>query len=100
MRRPKWLVIAKNEYLLKTSGFRRYRKVFLILALTFVALYVLFAAPAMFSLASDLTKTFLLSDAALAFMQVMLFVIFVSIVTIPIMQTLQDTNVTPLETLL
>jgi hypothetical protein len=100
LRRPKWMVIAKNEYLLKTSGFRRYRRAFPILALALVAVYVLFVAPAMFSLASDYTRTFLLSDAALAFMQVMLFVIFISIVTIPIMQTLQDTNVTPLETLL
>jgi hypothetical protein len=100
LRRPKWLIIAKNEYLLKTSGFRRYRKVFPFLALAAVMLYVLFVAPAMFSLASDYTRTFLLSDAALAFMQVMLFVIFVSILTIPIMQTLQDTNITPLETVL
>jgi hypothetical protein len=98
--RPKWLVIARNEYLLKTSGFRHFRKVFPVLALAAVAFYVLIAAPAMFSIASDLTKSFLLSDAALAFMQVMLFVIFISIITIPIMQTLQDTNVTPLETIL
>ena len=93
-------MIAKNEYLLKTSGFRRFRRAFPFLALAAVAFYVLFAAPAMFSLASDLTKTFLLSDAALAFMQVMLFIIFISIITIPIMQTLQDTNVSPLETIL
>lgn len=33
-------------------------------------------------------------------MQVILFVIFISVLTIPVMQTLQDTNVTPLETLL
>jgi len=100
LRRPKWLIIAKNEYLLKTSGFRRYRRIFPFLASAAVMAYVLFVAPAMFSLASDLTKTFLLSDAALAFMQVMLFVIFISILTIPIMQTLQDTNIAPLETIL
>ena len=100
MRPPKWLVIAKNEYLLKTSGFRRFRRVFPFLATALVGLYVMLAAPAMFSLASGYTKNFLLSDAALAFMQVMLFVIFLSIITIPIMQTLQDTNVMPLETIL
>lgn len=100
MTRAKWPVIAKNEYLLKTSGFPRYRRVFPILVTVAVLLYVLVAAPWMSSLVSDLTRSFLLSDSALAFMQVMLFIIFISILTIPIMQTLQDTSVAPLETLL
>jgi len=98
--RPKWLIIAKNEYLLKTSGFPGWRRVFPILVIAAVLLYVLVVAPWMSSLVSGLTASFLLSDSALAFMQVMLFIIFVSILTIPIMQTLQDTNVAPLETLL
>jgi len=98
--RPKWLIIAKNEYLLKTSGFPGWRRVFPILVIAAVLLYVLVVAPWMSSLVSGLTESFLLSDSALAFMQVMLFIIFVSILTIPIMQTLQDTNVAPLETLL
>lgn len=100
MRRPKWLIIAKNEYLLKTSSFRDIRKAYPFLVTFLVALYVFIIAPAMFSSVSDLTRTFFLSDAALAFMQVMLFIIFVSIITIPIMQTLQDSNIAPLETLL
>ncbi len=70
------------------------------LALAFVAWYVLYAAPAVFSLASGLTQELFLSDAALAFLQVILFVIFISVLTIPIMQTLQDASLAPLETLL
>ncbi len=97
---PKWWLIARNEYLLKTSGIRRWRKVFPFLALAFVAWYVLYAAPAVFSLASGLTQELFLSDAALAFLQVILFVIFISVLTIPIMQTLQDASLAPLETLL
>lgn len=100
MQAPKWLIIAKNEYLLKTSSFRRYRAVYPLLATLLVVTYVFFAAPAMFAAASEYTRSFFLSDAALAFMQVMLFIIFISIITIPIMQTLQDSNVAPLETLL
>ena len=100
MRTPKWLIIAKNEYLLKTSSFRRYRNIYPILAAFIVIVYVFVAAPAMFAAASDYTRSFFLSDAALAFMQVMLFIIFISIITIPIMQTLQDSNIAPLETLL
>lgn len=98
--RPKWYLIARNEYLLKTSGIRRLRGAFPLLSLAFVAWYIIFAAPAIFSLASDLTKELILSEAALSFLQVMLFIIFISVFTIPIMQTLQDTDLAPLETLL
>jgi ABC-type transport system involved in multi-copper enzyme maturation permease subunit len=70
------------------------------MVLGLLAWYVVYAAPAAFSLASDLTKDLLLSEAALSFMQVMLFIIFISVFTVPIIQTLQDTNLAPLETLL
>lgn len=100
MPRPKWWLIARNEYLLKTSGMRRWRRPFPFVLVVLLAWYVVFAAPAVFSLASDLTKELLLSEAALSFMQVMLFIIFISVFTVPIIQTLQDTNLAPLETLL
>ncbi|NLX47199.1 MAG: ABC transporter permease [Euryarchaeota archaeon] len=100
MPRLKWWLIARNEYLLKTSGIRRWRRLFPIATVVLLAWYVMFAAPAVFSLASDLTKDLLLSEAALSFMQVMLFIIFISVFTVPIIQTLQDTNLAPLETLL
>lgn len=100
MPRPKWWLIARNEYLLKTSGIRRWRRLFPFITVALLAWYVAFAAPAVFSLASDLTKDLLLSEAALSFMQVMLFIIFISVFTVPIIQTLQDTNLAPLETLL
>lgn len=100
MPRPKWWLIARNEYLLKTSGIRRWRRIFPLLMVTLLAWYVLYAAPAVFSLASELTKDLLLSEAAMSFLQVMLFIIFISVFTVPIIQTLQDTNLAPLETLL
>lgn len=100
MPRPKWWLIARNEYLLKTSGIRRWRRIFPPLVVALLAWYVLYAAPAVFSLASDLTKDLLLSEAAMSFLQVMLFIIFISVFTVPIIQTLQDTNLAPLETLL
>lgn len=100
MPRPKWWLIARNEYLLKTSGIRRWRKIFPLMTVGLLAWYVMYAAPAMFSLASDLTMGLLLSEAALSFMQVMLFIIFISVFTVPIIQTLQDTSLAPLETLL
>ncbi len=99
-RRHKWWLIARNEYLLKTSGIRGWRRLLPFLMITLLAWYVAYAAPAVFSLASDLTKDLLLSEAALSFMQVMLFIIFISVFTVPIIQTLQDTSLAPLETLL
>lgn len=100
MRRPKWWLIARNEYLMKTSGIRRFRKAFPFLVTVLVVLYVFVAAPAVFSLASDLTKELFLSGTALAFLQMLLFLIFVSVLTIPLIQTLQDTNLAPFETVL
>ena len=87
--------MARNEYLLKTSGIRNWRGLFPLVTVVLLAWYVVFAAPAVFSLASDLTKDLLPSEAALSFMQVMLFISFISVFIVPIIQTLHDTNLAP-----
>jgi hypothetical protein len=94
---PKWLVIAKYEYLVKTSGFRRWRVLLPILMVAFIMFYIFILAPAMFSLFEGYTAQFILSEEALSFMQVILLIIFASVITIPIMQTLQDSRISPLE---
>ncbi len=94
---PKWAVIAKYEYMVKTSGFRRWRYILPTLAAFAIILYIFILAPAVFALFEQYTSQFILSDQALGFMQVFLLVIFASIITIPIMQTLQDNRVSPLE---
>ncbi|MBI0582229.1 MAG: hypothetical protein JET69_04355, partial [Methanomassiliicoccales archaeon] len=50
MPKPKWWLIARNEYLLKTSGIRRWRRLFPLALVALLAWYVVFAAPAVFSL--------------------------------------------------
>ena len=93
----KWAVIAKYEYMVKTSGIRRWRYILPTVAAFAIILYIFILAPAVFALFEQYTSQFILSDQALGFMQVFLLVIFASIITIPIMQTLQDNRVSPLE---
>ena len=94
---PKWAVIAKYEYMVKTSGFRRWRYILPTVATFAIILYIFILAPAVFALFEQYTSQFILSEQALGFMQVFLLVIFASIITIPGTQTLQDNRVSPLE---
>ncbi len=97
---PKWAIIAKYEYMVRTSGIRRWRYTLPLLAAFAIILYIFILAPAVFVLFEHYTSQFILSDQALGFMQVVLLIIFASIITIPIMQTLQDNRVSPLEAVL
>jgi len=94
---PKWAIIAKYEYMVKTSGFRRWRVLLPLLVSAFIMFYIFLLAPTMSTWFEDYTASFVQSDEALNLMQAILLIIFASIITIPIMQTLQDNRVSPLE---
>jgi hypothetical protein len=88
----KWLVVARNEYKLKTSKIRKIRPYFHYLLILLVGLMVSVVAPL---LANSLIRVldiegFFISVAALGLMTVVLFMFFFYFLILPISTTLQD----------
>lgn len=100
MSSPKWLVIARNEYLIQTSRIRRIRPYFPYLAVGLLAIYVGFIAPAVVGLFIDDFLAFILSKVAVTMVQIILFMFFINFMMIPIIYTLQETQTGQLETFL
>jgi len=94
---PKWLVVAKNKYRITTSRIRKIRPYFPYLVIGLLAVYVVFIAPAFVSLFIDDFLAFILSQAAVAMMQIILFMIFVYFLIIPITDTLREEQTGQLE---
>lgn len=94
---PKWLTVARNEYRIHTSRIRRIRRYFLLLVVVALAVYVAFIAPAFVTLFLDEFTALLLSQAAVAAMQLVLFTIFVYFTVIPIANTLREEQTGQLE---
>jgi len=84
VRRRKWLVLAKNAYLIRTSSFGglRYALPFLIGVPVVVAMFIIVPWIADFFL--DELELFFLSSAAVAFIQIILFTMFILFLTFPI----------------
>jgi hypothetical protein len=74
---PKWLVIAKNEYRIRTSRIRKIRAYFPFIAGGFIAIFTLLLAPAFVELFIDDFLSLLFSQIAVTMMQVLLFLVFV-----------------------
>ena len=94
---PKWLVVARNEYRIHTSRIRKIRPYFPYLVVGLLAVYVAFIAPSFAGLFMDDLLALLLSQAAVAMVQIMLFMIFIYFVIIPITQTLREVQAEQLE---
>ncbi len=94
---PKWLVVARNEYRIRTSSIRKIRPYFPILVIGLLAVYVAFIAPAVVSLFIDDFLAFFLSQAAVAMVQITLFMIFFYFIIIPITNTLKEVQTGQLE---
>ena len=94
---PKWLVVARNEYRIRTSRIRKIRPYFPYLVIGLLAVYVAFIAPRFVSLFIDDFLAFILSQAAVAMMQIMLFMIFIYFMIIPITDTLREEQTGQLE---
>ena len=94
---PKWLVVARNEYRIHTSRIRKIRPYFPYLVIGLLAVYVAFIAPAFVSLFIDDFLAFILSQAAIAMVQIVLFMIFIYFVIIPITDTLREEQTGQLE---
>lgn len=94
---PKWLIVARNEYRIHTSRIRRIRPYFLYLVVGLLAVYVAFIAPRLANLFIEDFLALLLSQAAVAMVQIILFLIFIYFMIIPITETLKETQAGQLE---
>ena len=72
----KWLVVARNEYRLHTSSIRRIRPYFLYLIIGLLTVYVGFIAPAVVSPFIDDVLAFIITQAAVPMVQIILFMFF------------------------
>jgi len=94
---PKWLVVARNEYRIHTSRIRKIRPFFPYLVIGLLAVYLVFIAPSFASVFIEDFLALLLSYAAVAMVQIVLFMIFVYFMIIPITQTLREMQAEQLE---
>jgi len=97
MQAPKWYVIGKNQYRLTLSGVREVRPYFPYLAIGLLALYVAYLAPAIVGSFTDEALEFLLSQAAVATIQLILFSIFLWFIFFPVSLVLRDIQISQLE---
>lgn len=93
MSAAKWLVIAKNEYRTRTSSIREIRPYFPYLVVGVLLLYVLYIAPTIVDFFVDELVSFLLSQIAVALVQVILFMFFFLFITFPIGSALKDIKI-------
>jgi len=96
----KWIAIAKNQYLLRTSSIRSFRPYFPFAVIILLGLYVLYLAPMMLSSLTPVFLSFFLSQAAVASVQSILLLIFLLFFLIPITYSLQQSQMMQLELLL
>ncbi len=87
---PKWFIITRNEYRVRTSSIREIRPYFPFLVIGALAVYVVVIAPAIVNEFLDELIAFLLSQLALVMVPFILFMFFFMFITFPISYTLKD----------
>lgn len=97
MSAPKWFIIARNEYRIRTSSIRKIRSSFPYLVLGGLAVYVMVVAPTIVNLFITDVSAFFLSQAAVAMVEIILFLIFCYFIIIPITSTLREEHTRQLE---
>ncbi len=97
MATPKWLMVARNHYRITTSAIRRIRAYFLYLATGLVAVYVGLIAPAIVSPFIDDFLAFIITQAAVPLVQIILFMFFFFMILFPISDTLREPQTGQLE---
>jgi hypothetical protein len=93
----KWLVVARNEYRLHTSSIRKIRPYFLFLITGLLVVYVGFIAPAIVSPFIDDFLAFIITQAAVPMVQIILFMFFFYLLVFPISETLREVQTGQLE---
>ena len=93
MSAPKWFMIARNEYRIRTSSIRGIRPFFPFLVIGALAVFVLFIAPLIVNLLIDEIIAFFLSQIAAVMVQALLFMFFLVFITLPITDMLREIKV-------
>ncbi len=86
---PKWLIIARNEYLISTSSIRKIRQIFPFLVIIFLGVYLGYIAPRIVDVLLDDFLLFFLSQTALTMIRLILFMFFLWFIIFPIANTLK-----------
>ncbi|UCE44288.1 MAG: ABC transporter permease, partial [Candidatus Bathyarchaeota archaeon] len=94
---PKWLVVARNEYRIRTSRIRKIRPFFPYLVIGLLAVYIGFFTPAIVSLFIGDFLASLPPYALVPMMQIILFMVFFYFIIIPITYTLREEQAGQLE---
>jgi hypothetical protein len=94
---PKWLIVAKYQYRITTSSIRGIRPYFPYLVIGFLAVYVTFIAPAIVALFVNDFLTFIITQAAIPMVQIILFMFFFYLILFPISDTLREMQTNQLE---
>ncbi len=97
MRSPKWLVVARNEYRIKTSRMRKIRPFFPILVVGILAVYLGFVAPQIVNLLIDDFLESIIAQLAVPLVQIIMFMVFFYFIIIPISNTLREAQTEQLE---
>ena len=90
MLKPKWFLIAKNEYRIRTSSIHRIRPYFPYVVIGILAVYILYIAPTIVKAFINKFIAFILSQAAVAAVEIMLFSLFCYFIIIPISSILRE----------
>ncbi len=94
---PKWLLIGRNHYRLTMSGIRPLRPYFPYLLVGFSVIYILYLAPRVVEAFIDEALAFLLSQAAVAMIQIVFFAIFIWFLFFPVSLALKEVQASQLE---
>ncbi|MBU7029864.1 MAG: hypothetical protein HXS48_23215 [Theionarchaea archaeon] len=97
MQAPKWFIVARNEYRIRTSSIRVIRPYLPYLVIVALAIYVIYIAPTIVDLFIDDPVEFLLSRVAVALVEILLFMLFCYFIIIPIASTLKDVQTSQLQ---
>ena len=100
MPKSKWLVIAKNEYRLQTAFLKDFRRFLPIAAISLIFVFQLLLAPSIMNAAVDSFMALFLGQAAVALMEIMLFIISFYLFIFPITSSLKDVKPGQIEIIL
>jgi len=97
VKRSKWMVIARNEYHLMTSGFPSMRRALPLLVVGAALFFLLVVTPWFIRLIENDFLVLIVSQAAVATVAILLLTFFFYSMVIPIINTLRDERASELE---
>ncbi|MBU7042704.1 MAG: hypothetical protein HXS47_03855 [Theionarchaea archaeon] len=87
---PKWFIVARNEYRIKTSSIRQIRPYLPYIVIALLALYVFYIAPTLVGAIENEILELFLSQVAVVLVKMLFVIFFFMFITFPISQSLKD----------